>query len=127
MVYFSVSLSPDFLGGSPKPPSLRYHVYGLQRKTPYLKMWVTKSSVGGLCSSIIECRNKDMRNDAVRPGSMNVVSDWHFIQITMNDHKLNNLNITITDLCEIGEIIISCIKGSQIEQKITPLFNCVGD
>ena len=45
--------------------------------------------------------------------------------------KVSTLNelqmITITDLCEIGKIIMDSIKGGPIVNKITALSHCVGD
>ena len=35
--------------------------------------------------------------------------------------------ITITDLCEIGKIIIGSIEGGLIEKKITTVSQCVSD
>ena len=44
------------------------------------------------------------------------VQKVHFIEITLNYHKVSDLNmIIITDLCDIGMIIIGGIEGGPIE------------
>ena len=65
-----------------------------------------------MCSSRLEVRN--------------VVWDGHFIDITLNYHKWNNLSrITITDFFLIGKLIVDNIEGGLIVNKITTVSHCV--
>ena len=62
------------------------------------------------------------------PKVQNVIWDGHFIEITSNCRKLNDLNRTaIMDLSEIWKIIIGNFEGGLIVNKITALSHCVGD
>ena len=55
-------------------------------------------------------------------------TECHFIELTLNYHKLLDLSmIAIMDLCKIEKIIIGSIEGSLIEKKITALSHCVCD
>ena len=62
------------------------------------------------------------------PEVRNVICNGHFAEITLNYHKLIDLNMTtIMGICKIGKITIGSIEGGPIEKKIAALSHCVGD
>ena len=64
----------------------------------------------------------------VRPEVWEVISNGNIMDITLNYHKLNELNVKIiTDLCEIWRISIGSIEGDVTENKITAMSHFVGE